>query len=599
MHQVWWLPLACAGAVATVLLCSATLLTQSDGDLFAHIALGREILAHGVPTRVTPAWGSATLLAVVHEAGGLPLITVLTAVIAALTHGLAVESLQRAGLSPRSTFLTAVITFTMASSHWLARPHAFTLLGVAIVMAVLPSRRRIAWVALVPLFALWANLHGGWVFGWLVLCCHTVGRAVSIHMRSTRTPDMPLSVLLHERRWLWGVTAGALVATMATPYGLALHRTVWHTLTDPAVAKYVDEYRPPTFATPVDAVFLTIILAAIPVLLRLRRPLAWSSTLILLLSAAAALRAGRNISLFAFTGWPLLAVHVVALVPAAQTKKIRARQDHVRATTQRVIIGAALLLVSLLGVLRFSVLRFSVLRFSVLRFSVPIDPARFPVQAVAQAQRAGLAGPVLTTWSWSGYVPFAWRNHRAWFDPLAFSSTDLHILRTLLLVGPRWRATLDSLGIRVVMLPRTSSLGAALANAPGWFRWYEDGTSVVYRHVGTGMLRQTVPRVHAEESTSRKLPLPRVRFPTASANAAASLRGSCTVKVASAPKSCACTSASSVGSNCCTAPICAYPTSKMAVTVSTRSATRSVSSASWTAPPYALTRPPVPSLVPP
>jgi len=589
MHQVWWLPLACAGAVATVLLCSATLLTQSDGDLFAHIALGREILAHGVPTRVTPAWGSATLLAVVHEAGGLPLITVLTAVIAALTHGLAVESLQRAGLSPRSTFLTAVITFTMASSHWLARPHAFTLLGVAIVMAVLPSRRRIAWVALVPLFALWANLHGGWVFGWLVLCCHTLGRAVSIRMRSTRTPDRPPSVMVHERRWLWGVTASALVATMATPYGLALHRTVWHTLTDPAVAAYVDEYCPPSFATPVDAVFLTIILAAIPVLLRLRRPLPWSSALILLLSAAAALRAGRNISLFALTGWPLLVMHVVASASAVQSKTFRARRDHVRATTQRVIIGAALLLVSLLGVLRVSPLR----------FSVPIDPARFPVQAVAQAQRAGLAGPVLTTWSWSGYVPFAWRNHRAWFDPLAFSSTDLHILRTLLLVGPRWRATLDSLGIRVVMLPRASSLGAALASAPGWFRWYEDGTSVVYRHVGTAMLRPTVPRGQAAESTSRNLPLPRVRLPTASSNAAASLRGSCTVKVASAPKSCACTSASSVGSNCCTAPICAYPTSKVAVTVSTRSATRSVSSASWTAPPYALTRPPVPSLVPP
>ena len=575
MHQTWWLSLACAGAVATVLLGSATPLTQSDGDLFAHIALGREILVNGVPARVTPAWGSATLFAIVHDAGGLPLVAVLTAVIAALTHGLAVESLQLAGLSSRATFLTAMVGFTMASSHWLARPHAFTLLGVAIVMAILPSRRRIAWAALVPLFAVWANLHGGWVFGWLVLCCYALGRTVSTRIFATRRPDVSSSVNVHEPAWLWGVTASALVATMATPYGLALHRTVWHTLTDPAVAAYVDEYRPPSFATPVDAVFLTIILAAIPVLLRLRRPLPWSSALIFLLSAAAALRAGRNISLFALTGWPLLVMHVVASASAVQSRTFRAPLGGVCATTPRAVIGAALLLVALLGVLRFSPLR----------FSVPIDPARFPVQAVAQLQRAGLAGPVLTTWSWSGYVPFAWRNHRAWFDPLAFSSTDLHILRTLLLVGPRWRATLDSLGIRVVMLPRTSSLGAALASAPGWFRWYVDSTSVVYRHVGTAMLTQTVPRVHAAELTSRKLPLPRVRLPTASSSAAASVRGSCTVNVASAPKSCACTSASSVGSNCCTAPICAYPTSKMAITVSTRSPTGSVASASWTAPP--------------
>jgi len=584
MQQAPWLPLTFAGAVATLLLCSATPLTQSDGDLFAHIALGREILVHGVPARVTPAWGSATLFAVAHDMGGLPCIAALTSLVAGLAHALAVSRLQQAGLSLRSTLITAMVGFTLASSHWLARPHLFTLLGVAIVMAVLPSRRRIAWVALVPLFALWANLHGGWVFGWLVLCCHTLGRAVSIRMRSTRTPDMPPSVMVHERRWLWGVTAGALLATMATPYGFALHRTVWHTLTDPAIAAYVDEYRPPTFATPVDAVFLTIIIASIPVLLHMRRPLPWSSTLILLLSSAAALRAGRNISLFGFTGWPLLVVHVIAPASADHTIPILEYRDRVRTHMRRVVIGTAVMLGALLGAVRIR---------------VPIDPARFPVKAVAQVQRAGLAGPMLTTWSWSGYLPYAWREHRAWFDPLAFSPAELHVFRTLLLAGPRWRSTLDSLGIRVVIVPHMLPLAAALASAPGWFRWYEDGTSVVYRQVGIALIGRAAPWIHAPESTSRKLPLPRVRLPTASSNAAASLRGSCTVKVASAAKSCACTSASSVGSNCCTAPMCAYPTSKVAVTVSTRSATGSDARTSWTAPPYALTRPPVPSLVPP
>ena len=77
----WWLPLAFAGAVIAVMLSAAIPLTQSDGDLFAHIALGREILVSGVPARVTPAWGSAMLFALAHEFGGLPFIVAITALV--------------------------------------------------------------------------------------------------------------------------------------------------------------------------------------------------------------------------------------------------------------------------------------------------------------------------------------------------------------------------------------------------------------------------------------------------------------------------------------------------------------------------------------
>jgi hypothetical protein len=491
----WWLPLAFAGAVIAVMLSAAIPLTQSDGDLFAHIALGREILVSGVPARVTPAWGSAMLFALAHEFGGLPFIVAITALVSGIAHGLAALLLQHAGLSPRHAFLSAMVGLTLASSHWLARPHAFTLLGLSVVMTSLHTTRGTARAALVPVFALWANLHGGWVFGWLVLLCYAVGSSISVRTR-WMTPSL---AVMRECRWLWIVTLSTLMATMATPYGVDLHRAIWQTLTDPAVAAAINEYRPPSFATPVDALFLILVMIAMIVVLYQRRPMFWASAFIIVLSVGAALRAGRNISLFALTGWPLLISHFLAPTTASVTPPSHRHGNRARMLALAMIAGVVVLCVG----------RYGEAPSSPLRFVVPIDPERFPVRAVEQMQRADVAGPLLTTWSWSGYVPYAWRGHRAWFDPLAFSSADLRSLKAMLLGEQGWQAELDHLGVEVVLVPPTSPLAVALGRAGGWWCWYRDDTAVILRREETAGGRH--PRPRALRSSDQRGGIHRVR----------------------------------------------------------------------------------------
>src|SRR5207302_1369986 len=66
--------------------------------------------------------------------------------------------------------LIAVVTTLLAiggsTIHFLARPHLFTLLLLPIAIWILERDRRrpgyLVW-ALIPLTALWANLHGGFV----------------------------------------------------------------------------------------------------------------------------------------------------------------------------------------------------------------------------------------------------------------------------------------------------------------------------------------------------------------------------------------------------------------------------------------------------
>src|SRR5262249_40418216 len=94
-------------------------------------------------------------------------------VIAVIARGL-YRSLIRGGLGCAvAIFWTALGTLGTACS-WVARPNLFTILFVLITARVLilfhegrVSRRATLW--LLPLFAIWANTHGGFLAGFILV----------------------------------------------------------------------------------------------------------------------------------------------------------------------------------------------------------------------------------------------------------------------------------------------------------------------------------------------------------------------------------------------------------------------------------------------
>ena len=453
-------PALIAIVVSIVLMTSSTALTQSDGDLFAHIALGRDILRVGAPASVTPAWGSAVVLAALHRRGGLSLIAVCVAWLAACTHAWLMLFIARRGMPLHAALPAAMLSVVFAASHWLARPHAVTIAASALLIALLEWPDRCAWLAIPPLFLLWANLHGGWSYGLILVACYVVAR-----------PTWPSLMLL---------VASAL-ATLTTPYGTQLHRTVLQTLRDPTIARVINEYQPPSVHNPQDLLFLVTLAISTVVLLRAmlrqasRPPLA--ALLVILVSAAAALRAGRNISLFAVTGWPLLVVYLVphsSITPSPVTSwSSPARWPFARDTVNAIALLVFAALVA--GGARAAGLA------GVPGFTTPVSPARFPVGALQALQRDHQSAPLLTTWAWSGYVPYAWPGRRALFNPLNFTPADVHALGTLLRARPGWRRALDSLDIRLAVLPPDSPLADALRAEPAWPVWYRDPTAIVFQ----------------------------------------------------------------------------------------------------------------------
>src|SRR4029079_2251044 len=163
------------------------------------------------------------------------------------------------------------------------------------------------WVAIACgcMFLLWANLHGGWAFGLVLLACYVAGDA--------------LEMLGNNDRATWGIrlTRDGLalgfsaLATFCTPYGFRLHQAVLATLSDRSVATLINEYQPPGLSALPDILFFTVLGLSILAILGSRRRPSSPALLVIVVTTAFAFRASRNIALFGLVAWPLISIHLL------------------------------------------------------------------------------------------------------------------------------------------------------------------------------------------------------------------------------------------------------------------------------------------------
>lgn len=149
----------------------------------------------------------------------------------------------RAGCHPILALLLLTLTFMECCHHFHARPHLVTMASMCILFALLSDIEtgkirllNILWV--VPLFALWANLHGGVLGGWGTLAIVFAGWGVwwligwSSPIRSWKTVG-----------FLALVFAGATASFLLNPYGFDLIK-MWQNVMQADLPKIISEHRP-------------------------------------------------------------------------------------------------------------------------------------------------------------------------------------------------------------------------------------------------------------------------------------------------------------------------------------------------------------------
>ena len=337
------LPLIFGMALAAVITLLVCLIPKPENDLFFELRIGTDILAsHHIPHFDTyswtelgrrwdvPEWGAFVLYALAYKAGGFFgtwLLMALLAVGAAWTVWL---TLYRQAGSAWAFGLTTLLLLAMSDTLQ-ERPYAFSYLLLAVSLGIAVEARetrlrRLLW--LLPISALWANLHQGVLVLVGLLAVYGLGDACAA-LWGRRRAGRGIWVML-------GMAAACAGASLLNPYGWRLYLNVLVTLRDHALMANVTEWNPVT-VLPLRQLqpFLAVTLCVFGALALSKR-----RSLPDILAAAAlfvnALLHARNIALFAVGGLMIASVHL----PSAVDQIKRALGFTERSRVRDVLLGA-------------------------------------------------------------------------------------------------------------------------------------------------------------------------------------------------------------------------------------------------------------------
>jgi hypothetical protein len=457
-------------------LLAARLALLNDPDTYLHIAAGRWILAHGaLPVQdpfshsmpgarwISSEWLPQVALAAVYDHFGWGGVILLAAASTAFAVGLLTHFLLRR-LPPLPALVAAVAALALLQPHCLARPHVLALpilvLWSGALLAARDESRAPPW-ALLPVMALWANLHGSFLFG-LVLAAFLAADAVW-----QAGPALRRAAAV---RW-GGFAAAAILATLLTPHGLAGLEQPIRLVLMPELQATFKEWLSPDFqqSPALEMWVLGIVLIGFASGIRLP-----PTRLVLLLGLLhMSLQHVRHADLLAIVGPLALAAPLgsgVAAFAAGQPSRIESwfarwsRPADVPAMAVAAVIAGALVLPIALN--------------PIARGDDPVTPTT----ALASAQRLGLPGPVLNSEIFGGYLVF--RGVPSFFD----GRIEMYGADFLARAAAAERGDATALGellaryrIGWTLLVPSSGAVAVMDGLSGWQRVYADDYAIIHR----------------------------------------------------------------------------------------------------------------------
>ncbi len=477
-----WVP-----ALALLVLALLSPAVLKDGDTFLHIAAGGWMIDHRAVLHTDPfsatfagapwtthEWLAEIVLALAFRGAGWPGVLLLAGIAVAAAVLLLATHLRR-WLPPAAVATLATAAILCTAPQLLARPHLLALPVLEPwVAGLLVARSRTAapsW-RLLPLMTLWANLHGSFLFGLLLVV--PLAAEAAWCGRACRVATL--------RRWSLFLL-GAVLASVLTPHGsegLLFPIRLLHLQQLDSIV----EWSPASFATlgPLEITLLAGLYWALSRGFRLP-----PVRLLLLLGLLhLALRHSRHQLLAGFVA-PLLIAEPLGRFLGWRTDASTTTQQRGSSPATRRGRGAGLACAGLLATLLMAGLR---LASPLAR----VDGPGAPISAVVHVPAALAAQPVLNDYGFGGYLIFS--HLRPFIDGRADMYGDGFLAETLEL-GRQDRqiiaATLDRHRIAWTLLAPGNPLLTFLDDSPNWCRSYADRFAVVHVAVATGYCARPIP----------------------------------------------------------------------------------------------------------
>jgi hypothetical protein len=467
-----------------------------DTDIWWHLANGRYILDHGLPSIDVYSFTAAGRVWVVHEwlaevamfwlyrAGGITGLIVVAAAAVAGGEFIVYRLLRRGGLGATSAVLLAVILALASAPSWGPRPQLLNFLFVGVlVLALLRYRRQpsrgVYW--LVPFFVLWANLHSGFVVGVGLVLVFWVGEVAQARWQrfaSSRDEALPTMQRPQLRRLLL-VAAMGLIAGLPTP---GTYRTLGFalgTLSSQRIQSLIVEWGSPDFHTLPGQALLVVLLVMITGAAGLGRSETRVDFTYLLLGLAGlslGLTSQRHVPIFAACGAPLVGQLAASLLGGLGAKPRTARAPTAGVARLNLAIAAIL---ALFGAL-----------YTWTAVSPPaVDRAisrSAPVSATDYLLRQHPPGELFNYYNYGGYLVWkAYPAYRVFIDGRTEVYGD-EIFDQYLKVeflNSDFEATLDHYRVNTVMISTGDPL-RLLLETRGWRRVHSDSVALIYVRAG-------------------------------------------------------------------------------------------------------------------
>jgi hypothetical protein len=463
-----WVFLAVALPVVASLLAS-----MSTVDLAYHLRAGAEILstrsipsvdtwtftAAGQPW-VDQQWGAQAVFAVTERFAGWTGLAILRGALTGVIFACVTLIDLRRGLDARTASLLAIVVFVVAAPAMALRPQLLGMACLAIVLVLVTDRRahpRALW--LIPVIvAVWANLHGSFFLGPVVL---GLAWLEDLH---DRVPN-PHQTLL--------VAVVSVAAAFLTPFGPLVWVYAVALSVNPEVTSRITEWQPTSLRSIPGILFFVSAFAVVVLIARRGRPTPWPTLAWLAVFFLIGVYALRGVA-----WWPLGAVAAIAGVLVTGPVEDPERPEPLGSPLMRrlnlVVVGAIVLAgVALLPVWR------------------PIEPGLDAPAGVVGNAPPGIsaalratAGPndrLFNPQPWGSWFEFALPDLPVAIDSRIelFPAAMWDTYENIVAGGEGWAGQLDDWGVTIVVVPARDTAMAERLAAAGWRSAYADSDGSV------------------------------------------------------------------------------------------------------------------------
>ena len=460
--------------------------TLADPDIWGHIAIGRLYHETGRIRQPDPfsyvtaghewlnfEWLFEVMVFRVFAAAGPMGLIVLKVVVGLLLIGIVYRLLCRQGLPPlRAGIVVVAVIHFFVPFFLTVRPHLVTYAFVLVVLLLLQALDRgdARWLyAAPPLFALWANLHPGFLAGLGMLGIWTVVEGGRRWLEKKR-PAAP------ARPSMWTVSlilVACVLATGLNPWGFHLLPFLWRTATVPRPD--ISEWQPLLLGSSQGVTYLLLAVAAAAGWSYSRRPRSLPLLGVLVACALLPLVAARHVPLAALA---------IAVLAGEHIGDVLERWSNARpgpipppsAAANRVLATAATV-----GAVLFVVL--AVPRLG----CVIIDPPSalgLPVRAIGLLRESGIRGNLAIDFDWGLYamyhiaptikISMDGRRETAYDDQAYYQNLDFKFGQG------DWEALLREHDTQLALVRRFHPSDNLLRLKPGWTLLYEDPLAALF-----------------------------------------------------------------------------------------------------------------------